>query len=80
VLVRHRTAAQGEATIAPARAAGDLARLEQAHLHALLGECERAGAARHPPADDGDVDSRTGSHRAGSRAERELLARVGEPI
>src|SRR5207253_7386972 len=44
-VVRSCGAAQGEAAVSPARAAGDLAGLVQAHPQPGLGQSERAGAA-----------------------------------
>ena len=55
VVVRHRGAAEREAAVAAARAAGDLARLVEADADAALGERERARAAGDTAADHGDL-------------------------
>ena len=67
-VVRQRRAAQREAAVASARAAGDLARLVQAHAHAALGERQRARAAGDAAADDGDVGASVEARRAAARA------------
>jgi hypothetical protein len=50
------TTAQGEATVAPARATRDLAGFNEAHALAGLGEPESARTASHAAADDRHVD------------------------
>ena len=60
-------AAEREAAVAPARAAGDLACLVHAHAEPALREAQRAGAARDAGADDDHVDrARRGASRAGA--------------
>jgi hypothetical protein len=75
-VVRHRTAAQGKAAVAAARARGDLARLEQADAQPTLGERQRARAARHAAADDDHVDLRRDRRSPSSKR----LSRLGEPV
>ncbi len=61
-----RRPAQREPTVAPARTAGDLARLVQPHPEPALGERQGAGAPRHASADDDDlggVDHHPGRRR-----------------
>ena len=55
LVVGRRAAAEREAAVAPARAAGDLARLVEANAPPRLREHERAGAAGHPAAHDRHV-------------------------
>src|SRR5262249_39888353 len=56
-VVRPCAAAESEATVASARAAGDLASVVQANPHAGPREQMRARAPRHAAADDGYVDA-----------------------
>ena len=51
LVVRRCRTAQCEPAVAPARAAGDLTSLVQAHTDSALGQGESAGAARHAAAD-----------------------------
>jgi hypothetical protein len=50
-VVRDGRASQREAAVPPAGAAGDLARVVEAHAHAALRECQRTRAARDTAAD-----------------------------
>ena len=75
-VVRGSTAAQGEAAVPPARAARDLAGVEQAHALPRLRHPERAGAARHAAADDRHVDR---SRRPVGRRRKER-ARLFKPV
>ena len=76
LVVGGRAAAQREAAVAPARAAGDLARLVEDDALPRLCKCERAGTAGHPAAHDRHVH----------RPRRPVLglgkarARFGEPV
>jgi hypothetical protein len=72
--VGHRTPAQREATVAPARAACDLPRLVQAHPHPAVGELQRAGAPRHARADDDRIGS------PGQRPARRSRRGLVEPV
>jgi len=73
-VVRHGCAPEREAAVAPARAAGDLARLVEAHAHATLGERQRARAARDAAADHRNVGASL------ERPPRQRLGRLVEPI
>ena len=73
---RRSTPAKREAAVAPARAAGDLARLEEPDSETRLGERERAGAAGYPAADDGNVRRPVEPHhRQGLAAARRASTR-----
>jgi len=55
-VVGHRPAPEGEATVPPARAGGDRARLVRANAQPTFREGERAGQTRDAAADDSHVD------------------------
>ncbi len=55
LVVRHRCAAEREAAVAAARAAGDLARLVEADADAALGERQRTRAAGDAATDHGHL-------------------------
>ena len=73
-VVRLRSAAKREPAVATAGAAGDLALLEQPDRDSLLGERQRAGAARDTASDHDHV------RRLVVHAARELGPVVFEPI
>jgi hypothetical protein len=73
-VVRRGAAAEGEAAVAAARAAGDLAGVVQPNLRACLRERQRGGAAGDPAADDRDVG------RAFDPALRNRRPRLVEPV
>src|SRR5712691_9851738 len=56
-VVPRRPTAKSEATVSPARALRNPARVVDADSQTSACERERAGAARYPCADDGDVHS-----------------------
>src|SRR5215210_999551 len=55
MVVGHRAAPKGEASVPPTCAGGDRARLIQPDANTGLGERERAGASGDAAAHDGDV-------------------------
>ena len=73
-VVRRRAATEGEAAVASARPAGDLARFMEANPQASLGERERSRTARHTATDHGDV------RRAVDPAVRDRRRRLVEPV
>ena len=72
--VRRGATSQREATVPPARATRNLARVEQSHRHAGFGERECARAARDPSPDDSDVDLAVEDCRG------QRIGRLGEPV
>ncbi len=74
LVVRRRGTAQREASVAAARAAGDLPGLVEPHANAALGEGERTRAAGHAAPDHRDL----GTSR--ELAQRQLVTGLCEPV